>query len=112
MKKLIGISLAVVVLASAFTIISETTKFTVSKKISSIEWIGNKVTGSHNGTIEVKEGFVNVHDGNITDGSLTINMTSIVVSDLEDPEMNGKLKGHLMSDDFFGVEKYPTAQLK
>jgi polyisoprenoid-binding protein YceI len=33
-------------------------------------------------------------------------MTSITVSD-----NNERLTGHLKSDDFFGVEKYPTARL-
>ena len=30
-------------------------------------------------------------------------------ADLTDKEYNGKLIGHLKSDDFFGVEKHPTA---
>jgi len=37
-------------------------------------------------------------------------MTSINVTDLEG-ESKQKLEGHLKSEDFFGVEKYPTAKL-
>jgi polyisoprenoid-binding protein YceI len=37
-------------------------------------------------------------------------MTTLVSTDLEG-EYKGKLEGHLKSDDFFGVEKYPTATL-
>ena len=32
--------------------------------------------------------------------------------DVEDAEYKAKLEGHLKSDDFFGVEKYPTAKLE
>ena len=38
-------------------------------------------------------------------------MTTLSNTDLEG-EYKGKLEGHLKSDDFFGVEKYPTATLK
>ena len=31
---------------------------------------------------------------------------------MEDQEYNQKLVGHLKSDDFFGVEKFPTAKLQ
>ncbi len=37
-------------------------------------------------------------------------MTTITCTDIEDGEYNQKLVGHLKSDDFFGVEKFPTAE--
>ena len=37
-------------------------------------------------------------------------MSTITATDLEG-EYKGKLEGHLKSDDFFGVEKFPTATL-
>ena len=85
--------------------------YKVSTKTSSIEWIGKKVTGEHNGTIKVADGEVTVTDGMISGGTLLIDMNSIVVLDLEDPEYNGKLTGHLKSDDFFGVEAHPQSKL-
>ena len=42
-------------------------------------------------------------------GSFVVDMTSITNTDLKDDDSNQKLVGHLKSDDFFGVEKYPTA---
>ena len=82
----------------------------VSIKIeeSSISWVGKKVTGKHNGTINLKEGALEMEDGQLTGGSFSIDMTSLVVSDLKG-EYKGKLEGHLKSDDFFSVANHPTA---
>ena len=38
-------------------------------------------------------------------------MNTIVVQDIKDAGTNGKLTGHLKSDDFFGVEKFPVSSL-
>ncbi len=76
---------------------------------SNIEWIGTKPTGQHNGTIGLSKGFLTVSDGAITGGEIIIDMNSIAVLDLTDPTMNGNLKGHLMSPDFFDVATFPTS---
>ena len=77
---------------------------------SSIAWTGRKVTGQHHGNIAIKEGTLNIKDRILLGGSFTIDMTSI--TDL-DQEGSGKtrLENHLKSDDFFGVQTYPTATL-
>ncbi|MEZ4802109.1 MAG: YceI family protein [Gelidibacter sp.] len=85
----------------------------VDKKVdvvnSTIKWTGHKVTGQHEGTIQLKEGVLNFDDKNqLTGGTFTIDMGTLTVTDLEG-EMNGKLTGHLKSEDFFGVEKHTTS---
>ncbi|MEP4535460.1 MAG: YceI family protein [Cyclobacteriaceae bacterium] len=87
---------------------STTATYAVDTSTSTVNWVGKKVTGQHNGTVEIKEGSLEYGDGKLTGGSFTINMASIVSLDLEG-EWKGKLEGHLKSDDFFGVEKYPTS---
>jgi polyisoprenoid-binding protein YceI len=77
---------------------------------STVTWTGNKVTGSHTGTINISEGSILNKDGRFHGGSFTIDMTSIANTDLGD-KMRAKLEGHLKSDDFFGVETYPMATL-
>ena len=47
-----------------------------------------------------------------TNGSFVVDMTTITCLDLTEKEWNDKLVNHLKSDDFFGVEKYPTAKLE
>ena len=80
---------------------------------STIDWKGFKPTGSHNGTIAIKEGEISVKDGVIESGKFVIDMNSIAVTDIPaEEEGNGKLKGHLMSADFFDVEKYPNANFE
>ena len=46
----------------------ENKKFEVVSSLSNIDWKGRKVTGSHNGTISIKEGKFSVSDGKLTAG--------------------------------------------
>ena len=87
--------------------IAQTFKIDTSK--SSIKWLGKKVTGKHNGSIKFNNGTLNTKGEMIADGQLEINMASIINEDLTDSEMNKKLIGHLRSEDFFSVDKFPTA---
>ena len=76
---------------------------------SSVAWIGSKVTGKHDGTIGLSSGELYLVDNQIVGGNIVIDMTQIVVLDIEDPGSNARLKGHLESDDFFSVATYPEA---
>ena len=78
---------------------------------SKISWYASKVTGDHNGTLMLAEGSVQYHGTHIHGGKFVFDMNSIVNLDIESEEWNGKLVGHLKSDDFFSVEKFPTAVL-
>lgn len=75
---------------------------------SHITWIGTKPVGKHNGTFSLKDGSLTATDNNISGGQFTIDMTSIKAID-QDEEGNTKLANHLSSDDFFDVQKHPTA---
>jgi polyisoprenoid-binding protein YceI len=87
------------------------TVFTVDAKKSLLAWHGKKVTGEHNGTVELNKGSL-VFDGNkLTGGQIEVDMTTLKNNDVTDEGYNKKLVGHLKSDDFFHVEKYPTATL-
>ena len=98
----------------AFMTLSFTTAKGDKKEIklenSKVVWKGYKVTGSHVGIISIKSGHLNFDKDILTGGSFEIDMSTITVTDLEG-EYKGKLEGHLKSDDFFGVEKFPTATL-
>ena len=81
----------------------------VDVKNSEITWTGEKLTGSHEGNIDLLEGYFEMQDGKLVGGEFTADMTTINVTDLEG-DSKKKLEGHLSSDDFFGVKKYPTAK--
>ena len=81
-------------------------KYTADREQTKLQWLGEKVTGQHTGTILLKSGWLNWKDNEIVSGELDIDMSS-----LKDSEANERLEGHLRSDDFFGVEKYPVAKL-
>ena len=78
---------------------------------SEVTWTGKKVTGSHNGTVKLKEGSLMMEDGMLKGGSFTIDMTSITNVDMAGSDGQGKLEGHLKSADFFNTEEYPEATL-
>jgi polyisoprenoid-binding protein YceI len=96
--------LVAVVGLSAFTNPGKPVAYTVDAAKSSITWLGKKVTGSHNGTIALKSGSLNVNGKNVTGGTFVIDMTSI-----KDADGSDKLEGHLKADDFFGSSKFPTS---
>ena len=84
--------------------------YSVNTSASSIEWKGFKPTGSHNGTIAIENGVLDITNGKIVGGTFLIDMNSIVVTDIPAEEKgNAKLTGHLKSADFFDVENHPSA---
>lgn len=89
----------------------ETKNFRIERAKSTIEWTGKKVTGAHNGTIDVANGTLTFADGRLSGGQFTIATDSIKILDVTDPATNAQFAGHLASDDFFSTEKYPTASL-
>ena len=89
----------------------ESQKFKIVSTQSNIDWVGKKITGSHNGTIAVKEGELILNNGKLAGGKLIIDTTSIKILDITDPATNAQFAGHLASDDFFSIDKYPEASL-
>lgn len=78
---------------------------------STVTWKGYKVTGAHNGSINLKSGHLEMNGKKLTGGEFVVDMTSITVNDLEAGKGKEKLEGHLKSADFFGVENNPTSKL-
>jgi polyisoprenoid-binding protein YceI len=81
---------------------------------STINWVGfnTYADGRHNGTVAIKNGEFQIKGDELVGGSFTIDMNTIACADLTDAEYNGKLVGHLKSDDFFGVETNPEAKFE
>ena len=108
MKNLKSIALALVVVLSTVSVSAQTKN--INTTTSTIEWVGKKVTGQHNGIVNFKDGAVVLKGKKLVGGSFTVDMNSLTATDLSG-EYQGKLNGHLKADDFFGTAKFPTATL-
>lgn len=75
--------------------------FKVDIESSTITWKGYKPTGSHHGTINLISGDLKFEDGKITEGSFTVDMSTI-----KDADGSAKLEGHLKSVDFFDIKEH------
>jgi clan AA aspartic protease (TIGR02281 family) len=78
---------------------------------SKIYWIGRKVSGQHQGTLELSDGTLIFKGKKLTGGTFTVDMTTIVVTDLRQNEGKEKLEGHLKSKDFFGSDEFRSSTL-
>ena len=81
-------------------------RFTADTLQTKLLWLGEKVTGQHTGTVNLKSGWITWKDNKIISGEFDIDMTS-----LKESESNARLEGHLKSDDFFSVVKFPVCRL-
>ena len=81
---------------------------------SNLQWEAKKVVGAgHKGTLTFTSGEFTYKNNELVGGSFVVDMNTLTVTD-EDMDAKGKakLEGHLKSDDFFAVKKFPTATLK
>jgi polyisoprenoid-binding protein YceI len=87
------------------------TKFKIQQTSSTVNWTGKKVLGLHTGSINIADGYIEITDNNIAGGEIEIDMTSIVITDIQDKKTNRDFLAHLLNDDFFSVDKFKTAKL-
>ncbi|MFM2386421.1 MAG: hypothetical protein RL660_1178 [Bacteroidota bacterium] len=83
--------------------------YNVDGATSKLAWAGTGVGHGHNGTFKISNGTLNVDGGKITAGTFDIDVKSMAASDVQGEEAK-KLIGHMLSDDFFKAEKFPTAK--
>ena len=101
-----------VVILTGLSVMLKAADYDIDKTASKVKWEAKKVTGKHSGTISFVSGFVSANKNQITGGNFVIDMKTIVDVDLTDPGYNKKLIGHLSSDDFFSVEKFPESKME
>ncbi len=76
-----------------------------------LSWIGKELsTKIHTGTLNLSNGIIQVDNDKKITGNITINMSTINVTDLQG-RAKEMLEGHLRSVDFFEVENFPKATL-
>jgi len=86
-------------------------KYTLTKEKHTISWEATKITGSkHSGIINAINGKFKVENGSISRGVLSFEMNSFEVTDITG-EDKANFEGHLKSEDFLDIEKFPVARL-
>ena len=85
--------------------------YTADVEATKLTWVGRKISSGHDGTIDLKDGSLNIGDDGQINGKFNIDMSSISVSDLQG---GGKksLERHLKNEDFFDVNNFPIATLE
>ncbi|WP_373550174.1 YceI family protein [Haliscomenobacter sp.] len=110
MKHLTFVMAFAAVLSLAFTNpVEKAAAYKVDVKGSTVKWTAYKVTGKHFGKISLKTGSIEMSKTKLSKASFEVDMTTLTVEDITG-EYADKLKGHLVSDDFFSVEKHKTAK--
>ena len=92
------------------SLVGDTLNFYADTQTSIVNWVGKKVTGSHEGTIGINAANFVLNNGELIGGYVIIDMTSIKNTDLGE-KGQGRLEGHLSSADFFNTKEHPKASL-
>lgn len=85
--------------------------YKVDTTLSVFNWRATKVFGAHEGSVNCRVGTIILKDSILKEAYITINMSSIDVSDLTGKSKTA-LVSHLKSADFFDVENFPNSELK
>ena len=68
--------------------------------------------GEHTGFVHLESGYFNVKGNDIVGGVFTMDMGSLVNTDIDYDLMRGTLENILKSKDFFNIEEYPFSTFK
>lgn len=86
--------------------------YRIDAEKSVLEWTGRNINNRHHGRIAIFGGEVVLANGRPVSGSVVLDMNTITNLDLQDEGWRNMLLRHLKSEDFFDVERYPTATLE
>ncbi len=76
---------------------------------SEVGWSGKSVSDVHMGKIQLSKAEVKFQGGELIGGMFEADMKSITVTDITDTADNRYFIEHIGNEDFFEVNKYPTA---
>lgn len=114
-KKMNSRKMLLAAVVSIFAMQAQAEIYKLDLKESAIMWKATKkVMGGHNGTVNVKEGQVEVGEKSEVKSAVVVaDMNTITATDLaSDPDTLKKFVGHILSADFFDVTKHPTSKFE
>jgi polyisoprenoid-binding protein YceI len=86
--------------------------FLVDTENTQAIWTGKRLTGFHQGSIQISHGALEIVDGVLDTGGFTFAIQTIQVLDIKDATLNRQLHDHLLSEDFFAADKFPYAHFE
>ena len=103
-------------LLSLFLCLTYADSYKVDVDSSSIQWIGRKVTGEHDGNLEILYGnirrYLDTKNTEVIRGNIVIDMTTITNKDIENKQYQKYLVDHLKDEDFFDVAHFSKSELR
>jgi len=88
--------------------IIERRRYTVDTANSIVQWVGRNPNTHHSGSLRLSEGFMDTRQDGVS-GRFVIDLASIENTSLAGDPNQPVLIAHLLSDDFFWAERFPTA---
>ncbi|MFZ2278949.1 MAG: YceI family protein [Prosthecobacter sp.] len=85
-------------------------QYNLDTATSVVRWTGRSLFNHHHGTLKLASGHIEVQNGILQTARFTLDMNSIACEDLVDTAYNAMLIRHLRDDDFFAVDRFPTAE--
>ena len=111
MKKILLSLVLSIATLFAFATKPHTDIIRVNTENSTVKWIGSKVSDSHEGTVNISQGYLGIEHGTLVGGQITIDMTTIQNTDIESEKYREKLNSRLKDKDFFNVKEFETATI-
>jgi len=84
--------------------------YDLDTETSLVRWTGRNLFNHHQGTLKLSSGHIEIENGVLQSARFTLDMNSIACEDLVDTAYNAMLIRHLRDDDFFAVDRFPTAE--
>lgn len=97
-------------LLSSVSAFAKIESLVIDPAASKLVYIGKKVTGEHTGEVKLANGRLDFDKNNLKGGEFEIDMTTITNTDIADKDYHKKFIDHIVSEDFFAVEKFKTAK--
>ena len=108
MKKILVLIVLGVATLFAFATKPHIEDVSVNAESSTVKWIGSKVASSHEGNVNIQKGSLLIDHGTLVGGQISIDMNSIICTDIEGRK-KAKLEAHLKDEDFFDTKAFPLA---
>jgi len=82
---------------------------TVDINSSEIGWVGKSISDAHRGKLKLSKAEIQFKNDKLVGGLFEADMSSITCTDIGDTTDNRHFIEHIANEDFFEVNKYPTA---